>query len=110
MGGSVNRFTGPVPNFSTLRKLNTIRLGDNKLTGTLPSFSRQSDIKALDLSNNILVGSLPSNLLENVKSELSLFVDLSNNMLTGMVPGDLNRFEDMMVYLRENRIDGIDSS
>jgi len=108
--GSVNHFTGPVPDFSSLHKLNIIRLGGNKLTGTLPSFSRQSDMKALDLSKNMLIGSLPSNLLENVNSELNLFVDLSNNMLTGTVPGDLHRFEDMVIYLRENRFDGIDPS
>merc|ERR1712232_75931 len=33
--GSVNGFTGPVPDFSTNRKLNVILLSDNELTGSL---------------------------------------------------------------------------
>ncbi|MGK3751646.1 MAG: Leucine-rich repeat (LRR) protein [Bacillariaceae sp.] len=108
--GSVNGFTGPVPDFSTLRKLNTLRLSDNKLTGGLPSFSRHSELKALDLSENNLEGPVPSNFLESVDSERSLSVDLSNNKLSGTVPGDLTRITDMMIYLRDNRINGIDPS
>jgi len=108
--GSINGFTGPVPDFSTLRKLDTIRLSDNELTGTLPSFSRHSELNTLDLSGNNLEGSVPSTFLENVDSELSFSVDLSNNKLSGTVPGDLTRFKDIMIYLRDNRINGIDPS
>jgi len=108
--GSVNSFTGPVPDFSNLRKLGAIRLGDNQLTGSLPSFSRHSNIKAIDLSENNLVGPLPSNFLEAVNQEERLFVDLSGNMLTGNVPGSLGRVKDLTIYLRDNRIGGIDPS
>lgn len=108
--GANNAFTGPVPDFSNLRKLSTIRLGDNKLTGRLPSFSRHSNMISVDLSHNDLDGPIPSNFLETVNQEGSLFVDLSDNMLTGHVPGSLSRVNDMTIYLRDNRIAGIDPS
>ena len=108
--GSINAFTGPVPDFSNLRKLSAVRLSDNKLTGTLPSFSRHSNIKAIDLSDNNLDGPIPSNFLESVNQEESLIVDLSDNMLTGNVPGSLGRVKDLTLYLRDNRIVGIDPS
>lgn len=107
---SVNGFTGPVPEFSTLTKLVSLRLGDNKLTGTLPSFSRQPDLNTLDLSKNQLQGAVPSNLLESVSSGMSLVLDLSDNLLTGTVPGNLTRFTDVTIYLRDNRMNGIDPS
>jgi Leucine-rich repeat (LRR) protein len=105
---SVNGLSGSIPDFTSLRKLKTVRLSDNSLTGNLPVFSRQPDMKALDLSDNQLVGSVPSNFLAGVKSVQSLFLDLSNNMLTGIVPGNLTRFNDVTIYLRDNRFDGID--
>lgn len=108
--GSINAFTGPVPDFSNLRKLSAVRLSDNKLTGTLPSFSRHSNMKAIDLSDNNLDGPIPSNFLETVNQEESLIVDLSDNMLTGNVPGSLGRVKDLTIYLRDNRIVGIDPS
>ncbi|KAL3925912.1 MAG: hypothetical protein SGILL_000089 [Bacillariaceae sp.] len=107
---SVNSFSGPVPDFSSLRKLNTIRLGDNNFSGDLPAFARQPDIKALDLSDNQLVGSIPSNFLASVMAVQSLFVDLSSNMLTGTVPGNLTRFDDVTIYLRDNQLNGVDPS
>eukprot|EP00533_Pseudo-nitzschia_delicatissima_P004848 CAMPEP_0116113460 /NCGR_PEP_ID=MMETSP0327-20121206/19520_1 /TAXON_ID=44447 /ORGANISM="Pseudo-nitzschia delicatissima, Strain B596" /LENGTH=2649 /DNA_ID=CAMNT_0003606819 /DNA_START=275 /DNA_END=8224 /DNA_ORIENTATION=- len=108
--GAINAFTGSVPDFSNLRKLSTIRLGGNKLTGKLPSFARHSNIKAVDLSDNNLSGPIPANFLETVNEEGSIFVDLSDNMLAGNVPGSLSRVKDMTIYLRDNRIAGIDSS
>jgi Leucine-rich repeat (LRR) protein len=104
---SVNGLSGPIPEFASLRKLNSIRLSHNSLTGGLPTFSRQPDIKALDLSDNQLIGIVPPNFLAGVKSIDSLFLDLSNNMLTGTVPGNLTRFNDVTIYLRDNRFDGI---
>lgn len=108
--GANNAFTGAVPEFSSLRKLSTMRLGENKLTGNLPSFSRHSNMKALDLSDNGLSGPIPSNFLETVNQEGSIFVDLSDNVLSGNVPGSLSHVKDMTIYLRDNRIGGIDSS
>eukprot|EP00531_Pseudo-nitzschia_arenysensis_P009045 CAMPEP_0116149816 /NCGR_PEP_ID=MMETSP0329-20121206/19183_1 /TAXON_ID=697910 /ORGANISM="Pseudo-nitzschia arenysensis, Strain B593" /LENGTH=2572 /DNA_ID=CAMNT_0003646223 /DNA_START=244 /DNA_END=7959 /DNA_ORIENTATION=+ len=108
--GAINAFSGPIPDLSNLRKLSTIRLGDNKLTGKLPSFARHSNIKAVDLSDNSLSGAIPSNFLETVNEQESIFVDLSDNMLAGNVPGSLSRVTDMTIYLRDNRIVGIDPS
>jgi hypothetical protein len=105
---SVNQLSGPIPDFTGLRKLKAIRLSDNSLTGSLPILSRQPDMKALDLSENQLVGSVPSNFLAGIMSVQSLFLDLSNNMLTGIVPGNLTRFNDVTIYLRDNRFDGLD--
>ncbi|KAG7362767.1 RHS repeat-associated core domain containing protein [Nitzschia inconspicua] len=107
---SFNGLSGPIPEFSSLRKLNALRLSDNSFTGTLPAFSRQPDLKSLDLSDNQLVGSVPSNFLANVLAVNSLFLDLSNNMLTGTVPGNLTRFNDVTIYLRDNRFDGINGA
>eukprot|EP00536_Pseudo-nitzschia_multiseries_P000644 jgi/Psemu1/179328/e_gw1.8.93.1 len=108
--GPVNSFTGTVPAFSILRKLSVIRLGDNKLTGNLPSFSRHPNIKAIDLSENNLDGSIPTDFLDSANVEESLIVDLSDNMLSGYVPGSLSRVQDLTIYLRDNRIGGIDPS
>ena len=108
--GSFNGFIGSVPDFSFNKKLNTIRLRDNELTGRLPSFSRHTDLHTLDLSENSLDGPVPSNFLENVNSELIASVDLSSNKLTGTIPGELAHFTDLMIYLRDNRIEGIHPS
>ena len=105
---SVNGFTGTIPDFSALRRLNTLRLSDNSLTGMLPSFARQANIKALDLSSNQLQGTVPDNFLAASAAVESLFLDLSNNMLTGTVPGKLNQFTDVTIYLRDNQFSGID--
>jgi Leucine-rich repeat (LRR) protein len=105
---SMNSFSGPVPSFSSLRRLNTLRLGDNKLSSTLPSFLRQPDMKALDLSDNQLTGSVPENFLASIQSSQSLFLDLSSNLLTGILPGNLTRFDDVTIYLRDNLFNSID--
>jgi Leucine-rich repeat (LRR) protein len=108
--GSVNDFSGPIPDFSSLRKLNTLRLSDNNLSGNLPAFARQPDLKALDLSDNQLVGPMPANFLAGVNDDQSIFLDLSSNLLTGTVPGNLTRLSDVTLYLRDNHFDGIDPS
>jgi len=107
---SVNAFTGPIPDFSALRKLTTIRLSDNRLTGTLPSFSRQAGLTALDLSNNDLSGPIPTSFLAAVPPTQTLFLDLSDNVLTGTVSGNLTRFSDVTIYLRDNHFNGIDAA
>jgi hypothetical protein len=105
---SENAFTGPVPELKALRKLNTLRMSSNKLTGTLPSFSGHPEMKSLDLSENQLVGSIPSNFLETANVQQSVFLDLSENRLTGTIPGELSRFTDLTLFLRDNKIKAID--
>jgi Leucine-rich repeat (LRR) protein len=105
---SENKFTGTVPEFAALRKLNTLRMSNNRLTGTLPSFSGHPEMKSLDVSENGLVGSIRHDFFETADAQQSVFLDLSENMLTGTVPGELSRFTDITLYLRDNKIEGID--
>ena len=105
---SENRFTGTVPEWTALRKLNTLRMSNNMFTGTLPSFSGHPEMASLDLSENKLNGTIPKNLLETASPDESVFLDLSENMLTGTIPGELARFTDLTLFLRNNRIEAID--
>mmetsp|Transcript_36712 Transcript_36712/g.88748 ORF Transcript_36712/g.88748 Transcript_36712/m.88748 type:complete len:2674 (+) Transcript_36712:708-8729(+) len=105
-----NALTGAVPEFTSLRRLNTLRLSDNRLNGDLPAFSRHPELASLDLSNNDIAGAMPSDFLAGVTAGQSLFVDLSNNFISGTVPGNMSRFNDVTIYLRDNRISGIDPS
>jgi Leucine-rich repeat (LRR) protein len=105
---SQNDFSGPVPELTALRKLNTLRMSNNQLTGTLPTFASHPELKSLDLSENNLIGTIPSNFMESVNEQQTIFLDLSENRLTGNVPGELSRFAELTLYLRENRIEGID--
>ena len=107
---SENDLTGMVPSLDGLRKLTTLRMSNNKLTGTLPSFAQHPSLVALDLSQNKLVGSIPSTMLASVAASAAIFLDLSTNSLTGTVPGELARFTDLTIFLRENRIEGINSN
>lgn len=104
---SQNDFTGKVPELTALRKLTTLRMGSNMLTGTLPSFSKHPSLITLDLSQNSLLGQIPSTILSSVAESEEIFLDLSSNRLTGTVPGELSRFADLTIYLRENQIEGI---
>lgn len=104
---SHNAFTGTVPELTAIRTLTTLRMGNNEFTGTLPSFSKHPLLKTIDLSENSLVGPIPGTLLSSVAESEEVFLDLSSNMLTGTVPGELARFEDLTIFLRDNRIEGI---
>jgi Leucine-rich repeat (LRR) protein len=105
-----NRLTGTVPEFNGNPDLNALRLGNNRFTGTLPSFAGHTEMKSLDISNNMLEGSIPSVFLLMADTEASIFLDLSTNRLTGRIPSELSRFDDLTLYLRDNRIEGIDPS
>jgi hypothetical protein len=107
---SHNAFTGTVPELTAIRTLTTLRIADNKLEGTLPSFSKHPSLKSIDLSENSLVGSIPGTLLSSVADSADVYIDLSSNMLTGTVPGELTRFQDLTIFLRENRIEGINTN
>jgi Leucine-rich repeat (LRR) protein len=104
---SNNRFTGSIPSFSTNRQLVTLRLGGNLFAGGLPSFSTNRDIIALDVSGNQLTGTIPATLLQAADKTDAIFIDLSSNQLTGTVPGELASFDDLTLYLRDNKLEGI---
>ena len=106
--GANNRLSGNVPEFLGNPRLHTLFLGSNDFSGPLPPFARLSELKTLDLSENKLTGTIPENLLETVDATQKTFLDLSGNRLTGTAPGWLSRFDDMTVYLRDNKIEGLD--
>ena len=103
-----NALTGPVPEFTSNRRLNTLRMGSNMFTGSLPSFAQHAEMKSLDVSESRLIGSIPSDFLETADVDQIIIIDLSENDLTGVVPGELSRFSDLTIYLRDNRFSGID--
>ena len=104
---SNNRLSGAVPEFSTNRNLVTLRLGNNRFTGTAPAFETHRDMTSLDLSDNLLTGSIPISLLAAADTTDAIFIDLSSNQLTGTVPGELARFDDLTLYLRDNKLSGV---
>ena len=82
-------------------------MGSNRFSGGLPSFARHSELKSIDLSDNEIEGPIPEDFLDSVRTPDTVFVDLSDNQLTGIVPNDLARFDDLTLYLRGNKIEGI---
>ena len=104
---SNNRLTGTIPPFSTNRGLIELRLGNNLFTGEMPSFATHRDITSLDVSDNQLSGPIPPTLLQSADPTNQIMIDLSSNQLTGTVPGELARFNDLTMYLRNNRLEGI---
>ena len=106
---SQNAFTGKVPDLPELRNLRTLRMGNNDFSGTMPSFAEHPALLSLDLSDNRLVGTVPENLFKAVVESGQIFLDLSGNRLSGTLPGDLSRFAQMTILLRDNRISGINS-
>lgn len=104
---SNNRLTGSIPPFSTNRNLVELRLGNNMFMGSMPAFATHRDMTSLDVSDNQLTGVIPSTLLESADPTNAIMIDLSSNQLTGTVPGELARFNDLTLYLRNNRLQGI---
>ncbi|KAH9553228.1 hypothetical protein CY35_09G108000, partial [Sphagnum magellanicum] len=58
---SGNQLTGPIPNFGSMKWLQTLKLSGNQLSGPNPAsiFNTSSKLKVLDLSRNNFSGSLP---------------------------------------------------
>jgi len=106
---SDNQFTGAVPNFSRLHSIKSLRISNNRLNDHLPSFSSNNKLHTVDLSNNNIYGTIPSNFLASVDTNENVLIDLSKNQIEGNVPEELNRFDKMTLYLRDNFITGVDS-
>lgn len=100
-----NKLESTLPTrFTELRRLRTIRLGSNEFTGPLPPFSHLVTLTAIDLSFNRLSGKIPKTFLNRMSSSAILEVNLASNMLTGDIPVELDRFLNLTIYLRDNRI------
>ncbi len=105
---SDNEFTGSLPSFSRIHHLKSLRIANNKITGALPNFAANGHLKTLDLSDNMITGMIYSSFLESVDTNTAIYIDLSRNRIEGTIPGELSRFEDMTIYLKDNYILGID--
>ena len=104
---SNNDFTGDIPTFNRLHRLKSLRLSDNRLSGDLPSFASNNKLRTLDISGNKITGSIPTDFLASVSIDETLYVDLSKNRIQGEVPSDLDRFDKMTFYVRNNFITGV---
>lgn len=106
---SDNSFTGEVPSFNRLHRLKTLRISKNNLTGDLPSFASNNRLRTLDLSDNRIGGTISSDFLEALPRDETVFIDLSRNRITGELPPDLERFDKMTIYLKDNFITAVHS-
>lgn len=99
-----NRLESQLPALSDLSRLRVLRLGSNAFNGPLPSFADLVVLTTIDLSHNQLTGTIPTDFLTRVWSGVNVTVNLASNRLTGGIPLELDRFESMTLYLRDNRI------
>ncbi|KAI9194815.1 hypothetical protein LWI28_009399 [Acer negundo] len=74
------------PDISRLTALTGIWLGNNSLSGLIPDFSSLKRLETLHLEDNHFSGEIPSS-LGNIQSLSELF--LQNNNLTGQIPSNL---------------------
>lgn len=104
-----NKMSGPLPigSFSEFQYLKTLRLGSNEFTGKVPAFHVNTGLTTIDLSNNKLSGTIADNFLFSKTTSVAIEINLSNNQVTGRVPVELERFEDLTLYLRGNQISGV---
>ena len=109
-----NSLTGTIPNelndlifISSLYLDNQIDYGSG-LSGTIPSFSSASDLSKVYLSENALSGNIPPDLLSNFSFiNDTITLDFSTNLLTGGIPIELERFENLNLFVARNKIDSI---
>ena len=112
-----NSFTGTLPaELDSMTTLETLALhqttSTNSLTGPLLSFRDLVRLNVLELNSNALTGEPPSDLLKNTqRGSERVEIKLSDNKLTGIVPGAwAERFDELVLDITGNLIDGIDDS
>ncbi|XP_010546813.1 PREDICTED: leucine-rich repeat receptor-like serine/threonine-protein kinase At2g14510 [Tarenaya hassleriana] len=78
-----NSLSGPVPDLSSLKLLESLHLENNRFTGNIPpSFGEMQNLRELFLQNNNLTGQIPSNLLKKPGLDLRT----SGNPLLALPP------------------------
>ena len=103
-----NSLTGSMPkSFAPLKYLVKLRLDSNKLSGDLPSFDDMNFLDYIDVSNNRLRGPISRKIFYRLMSDQTPTLRLAKNQLTGVVPQELDRFNDMTIYLSGNQILGL---
>ncbi|TVU26932.1 hypothetical protein EJB05_29505, partial [Eragrostis curvula] len=101
---SSNQFSGHLPDFTHLRKLEVLNLSRNSLQGVIPdSLFNCSNLRKLNLYGNHLGGQIP--LKVGSLSKL-LVLNLSENNLTGVIPSTLNNTQLEKIFLDDNRVTG----
>ena len=75
--------------------------------GPLLSFKDMPNLRELYLGSNSLTGTIPFDFLNGVEDKDSgeLIVDLVSNQLEGRVPSSLSQFNDMSIYLADNKFE-----
>jgi len=100
-----NKLESQLPKLSDLTRLRVLRLGSNAFSGPLPSFNEMVVLTTIDLSYNRLSSTIPADFLKRLSSTAKVHVNLASNLISGAVPLELDRFELMTIFLRDNRID-----
>jgi Leucine-rich repeat (LRR) protein len=104
---SDNNLYGPLPSFTTNRRLTTLKAGGNGFNGPLPSFSVHPNLRRIDVIGNQLNGQIPNDLLAEVDSSKPVLLYLSMNKFSGILPSSLARFDDLTILVSDNEITGI---
>lgn len=79
-----NGFSGPLPDFSGLKELQTLSLRDNRFTGPVPaSLVNLESLEMVNLTNNLLQGPMPQ-----FKSSVSVDMVKDSNRFCLPSPGD----------------------
>jgi len=98
-----NSLSGALPtSYGKLTDLMELRLGSNFFSGGLPSLGDLENLVRLDLSDNDLVGTIPKDFLSGLAYRDSITVDLSSNSLKGSLPLELDRLDQLTIYLSDN--------
>ncbi|AQK86815.1 probable leucine-rich repeat receptor-like protein kinase At5g49770 [Zea mays] len=101
-----NSLKGTIPpNISNLVNLNELNLASNQLTGPLPDLSSMTKLNVVDLSNNSFAVSAAPNWFTTLTSLTS--VSISSGKLSGAVPKGLFRLPQLQqVVLSNNEFNG----
>ena len=101
LGGKVSSST-----FENMSKLHRLHLGRNRFEGSIPSLHSNRSLKHVDFSFNKFSGSIPGDFMELAQASTGLSVNLASNRLTGSIPLSLTRFDELEIYLRDNKMKG----
>ncbi|CAM0943759.1 unnamed protein product [Alopecurus aequalis] len=104
-----NNFSGVIPSFGSLAKLNTLMMFSNSLTAGdwafLSSLTNCTRLARVSLSENNLRGELPTS-LANLSKSLEV-LDLGSNHISGTIPDNIDNLLNLtMLFLDGNLLTG----